>query len=152
MNAVREHDTPVYLGSQIMLQQFMNCGLAAALVTVMSVAVLSPARAEIADYEFRLVQATVKLGDGAVVTVRLIDKRSGAAVPDAIIFATRVDMAPDGMPTMTAPIEALPPTEPGVYRFTTNLMMVGGWRLSLAAKVQGETGTLENELVLRAVP
>ena len=81
--------------------------------------------------------------------MRLVDKRSGAAVPDAVIFATRIDMAPDGMPTMTAPIEALPSTEPGVYRFKTNLMMAGGWRLSLAAKLQGETGTLENKLVLR---
>jgi len=135
-----------------MQRLFSNRGLAAALVTILSVATLSAARADIADYEFRLVQADVKQGDGAVVAVRLVDKRSGAAVPDAVIFATRIDMAPDGMPTMTAPIEALPPTEPGVYRFKTNLMMAGGWRLSLAAKLQGETGTLENKLVLRAVP
>lgn len=135
-----------------MQRLFSNRGLAAALVTILSVATLSAARADIADYEFRLVQADVKQGDGAVVAVRLVDKRSGAAIPDAVIFATRIDMAPEGMPTMTAPIEALPPTEPGVYRFKTNLMMAGGWQLSLAAKLQGETGTLENKLVLRAVP
>lgn len=131
---------------------FPNRGLAAALAIILSTTTLSAARADTADYEFRLVQTDVKQGDGAVVAVRLVDKRSGAAVPDAVIFATRIDMAPDGMPTMTAPIEALPPTEPGVYRFKTNLMMAGGWRLSLAAKLQGETGTLENKLVLRAVP
>lgn len=130
---------------------FRNRGLAAALATILSIATLSTARADVADYEFRLVQADVKQGD-AVVAVRLVDKRSGAAVPDAVIFATRIDMAPDGMPTMTAPIEALPPAEPGVYRFKTNLVMAGGWQLSLAAKIQGETGTLENRLVLRAVP
>jgi hypothetical protein len=28
--------------------------------------------------------------------------------------------------------------------------MAGGWRLSLGAKVQGETGTIENKLVLKA--
>ena len=131
---------------------FPNRGLAAALATILSITTLSAARADTADYEFRLVQTDVKQGDGAVVAVRLVDKRSGAAVPDAVIFTTRIDMAPDGMPTMTAPIEALPSTEPGVYRFKTNLMMAGGWRLSLAAKLQGETGTLENRLVLRAVP
>ena len=54
-------------------------------------------------------------------------------------------MAPDGMPTMTAPIEALPSTEPGVYRFKTNLTMEGGWQLSLGAKIQGETGTLREQ-------
>ena len=125
---------------------------AAALAAVLSMAALSTARADITDYEFQLVQTNVKQGNGAIVAVRLVDKRSGNAVPDAVIFATRIDMAPDGMETMAAPIEALPSTEPGVYRFKTNLMMAGGWRLSLGAKIQGETGTIENKLVLKAVP
>lgn len=122
----------------------------AVLAATLSVAALSVASADPKDYEFRLIQTNIKQGD--VVAVRLIDKRSGKAVPDAVIFATRIDMAPDGMPTMAAPIEALPSTEPGVYRFKTNLIMAGGWQLSLAAKVQGETGTVENRLVLKAVP
>ena len=124
----------------------------AALAAALSVSALSTARADIADYEFRLVQANLKQGDGAMISVRLVDKRTGKAVPDAVIFAMRIDMAPDGMPTMTAPIEALPSTEPGIYRFKTNLTMEGGGQLSLGAKIQGETGTLENKLILRAVP
>jgi hypothetical protein len=72
-------------------------------------------------------------------------------VPDAVIFAKRLDMAPDGMPTMTTPLEPLPSTDPGVYRFKTNLPMEGGWQLSISAKVQGETGTVENKLVLKAL-
>ena len=124
----------------------------AALMVALSVSAVSTVRADIADYEFRLVQTNLKQGDGAMVSVRLVDKRTGKAVPDAVIFAMRIDMAPDGMPTMTAPVEALPSTEPGIYRFKTNLMMEGGWQLSLGAKIQGETGTLQNKLVLRAVP
>lgn len=130
----------------------MKRAAAAALAAALSVAALSSARADITDYEFRLVQTDIKQGNGAIVAVRLVDKRSGKAVPDAVIFATRIDMAPDGMETMAAPIEALPSTEPGVYRFKANLMMAGGWRLSLGAKIQGETGTIENKLVLKAVP
>ena len=122
-----------------------------ALASVLSVAAFSTARADIKDYEFRLVKSDVKQGNGAIVAVQLVDKRSGKAVPDAVIFATRIDMAPDGMPTMAAPIEALPSTEPGIYRFKTNLTMAGGWQLSLGAKIQGENGTLENKLVLKAV-
>jgi hypothetical protein len=61
-------------------------------------------------------------------------------------------MEPDGMSAMTTPVEPLPSTEPGVYRFKTTLTMEGGWRLSLAAKVQGESGTVENRLVLEALP
>lgn len=111
-----------------------------------------PALADIKDYEFQLAQSELKQGNGVVVTVRLIDKRSGKPVPDAVIFTRRIDMEPDGMEMMAAPIEALPSTEPGTYRFKTNLSMAGGWRLSLAAKIQGETGTLENKLILKAVP
>ena len=85
---------------------------------------VSHANAEIRDYEFRLVKAEMKKGD-AEVAVRLVNKKTGKPVPNAVIFAKRIDMAPDGMATMAAPIEQLPSTEPGVYRFKTNLSMAG---------------------------
>lgn len=109
-----------------------------------------PVRADIKDYEFQLVQSEVKEGD-AVVAVRLVDNRTGKPTPNAVIFAKRIDMAPDGMETMTSTLEDMPSTEPGVYRFKTKLTMAGGWRLSLGAKVQGEAGTLENKLVFKAI-
>ncbi len=84
--------------------------------------------------------------------MRLVDKRSGKVVPNAVIFAKRVDMAPDGMAEMVEPIEQLPSADPGVYRFKAAVVMAGRWRLSLSAKVQGETGTLENKLEFKAVP
>lgn len=96
-----------------------------------------------------MVNKELKLGE-SVVAVRLVDKRSGKPVPDAVIFAKRIDMAPDGMPTMDSPIEQVPSTEPGVYQFKTRLTMAGGWQLSLGAKVQGENGTVENKFVLKA--
>jgi hypothetical protein len=124
-----------------------------ALVAALPLAAVSlPALADIKDYEFRLVQSELKHGNGVVVAVQLIDKRSGKPVPDAVIFAQRIDMAPDGMEMMASPIEAMPSIEPGTYRFKTSLVMAGGWRLSLGAKVQGETGTLENKLILKALP
>jgi hypothetical protein len=124
----------------------------AALVGLACMGAVSQAWAGIGDYEFQFVQTQVKKGDGAVVAVRLIDKRSGKPVPDAVIIAKRIDMAPDGMEEMSEPIEQLSSTEPGVYRFKAALVMAGGWRLSLGAKVQGETGTIENKLEFKAVP
>ena len=88
----------------------------------------------------------------ATVAVRLIDKRTAKPVPDAVIFSTRMDMAPEGMEAMTTPVEAQPSTEAGIYSFKTNLSMEGGWRFKLAAKVQGETETVQGELVLQAQP
>jgi hypothetical protein len=116
------------------------------------VALASPALAEVRDYEFQLVQNEAKKGDGAIVAVRLVNKRTGETVPDAVIAARRIDMAPDGMADMAGRIEQLPSTEPGVYRFKANLSMQGSWQLSLAAKVQGENATVESKLVLKVLP
>ncbi len=107
------------------------------------------ALAEIKDYEFQLVDKEVKQGE-ATIAVKLVHKPSGRAIPDAVIFAKRIDMGPDGMEMMTAPLEPLPATEPGVYRFKTDLGMAGNWALSLGAKVQGETGSVDNKLIVKA--
>lgn len=104
------------------------------------------------DYEFQPVSTEVKQGQGSLVSVRLIDKRTGKPVPDAVIFTTRMDMAPEGMEMMTTPVEAASSSEPGVYAFKTNFTMAGGWRFKLAAKVQGEPDTVQGELVLKAAP
>lgn len=117
---------------------------------LLGLALTTAGRADVKDYEFQLVQSELKQGD-AMLDVRLVDKRTRKPVPDAVIFARRIDMAPDGMETMTSIIEPAPPPEPGTYRFNVKLTMTGQWRLSLAAKVQGETGTLESRLVFRAL-
>ncbi|HVX36330.1 MAG TPA: FixH family protein [Hyphomicrobium sp.] len=105
--------------------------------------------ADAKDYEFQLLNKEVKKGE-AVIAVKLVHKPSGRAIPDAVIFAKRIDMAPDGMEMMASPIEAVSSTEPGIYRFKTELPMQGRWQLSLGAKVQGETDTVENKLIIKA--
>ncbi|RWH81214.1 MAG: heavy metal RND transporter [Mesorhizobium sp.] len=126
--------------------------LAGALAAITVTTIFGPATAGSADYAFELVETEVKQGDSATVAVRLFDKRTGGPVADAIIFATRLDMAPDGMEAMTTSVEAMPSDQPGLYRFKTNLMMPGGWQFSVAAKVQGEPDTIESKLVFKAVP
>ncbi|RWK37392.1 FixH family protein [Mesorhizobium sp.] len=125
--------------------------LAGALAAITVATAFGSAKAGSADYAFELVENEIKEGNGAVVAVRLLDKRTGAPVNNAVVFATRMDMAPDGMEAMAAPVEALPSEEPGIYRFKTNLIMAGGWRFSIAAKVQGESETVERRLQFKAV-
>jgi hypothetical protein len=108
------------------------------------------ARADIKDYKFELVDQTVQAGPDKVITVKLMNTKTGKPVPDAVIFATRLDMAPDGMQEMATKIAAMPGGEPGTYKFKATLGMAGRWQLSLGAKVQGETGTVENKLVITA--
>jgi hypothetical protein len=126
-----------------------NAAALAAIVSLCGVSV--PAFADIKDYEFKLVQNEAKKGE-AVIAVQLLNKKTGKAVPDAVISAKRIDMAPDGMAEMATKIEQVSSTEPGVYRFKANLSMEGRWQLSLGAKVQGETGTVESKLVIKATP
>jgi len=116
------------------------------------IAVASPATADVKDFEFQLVQPEVKKGDGAIVTVRLVNKRTGKAVSDAVIVAKRIDMAPDAMAEMKVPIDQVPSATPGTYAFKADISMQGRWQLSLAAKVQGEIGTVQSKLVVKAIP
>jgi hypothetical protein len=108
------------------------------------------ARADIKDYEFKLAEPTVAVGKDKAFTVQLVNKKTGKPVPDAVIFATRLDMAPDGMAEMATKVVREPGGEPGSYRFKAAFGMEGRWLLSLGAKVQGETGTVEGKLVITA--
>jgi hypothetical protein len=108
------------------------------------------ASADIKNYEFKLVEPTVKTGPDKIIAVKLVDKTTGKPVPNAVIFATRLDMAPDGMQEMATKLTPVPGTEPGTYGFKANFSMAGRWQLSLGAKVQGETGTVESKLVIQA--
>jgi hypothetical protein len=124
--------------------------LQAAFIGIAMAGSVTIARADIKDYEFQLVDQTVQAGPDKTITVRLVNKTTGKPVAGAVIFATRLDMAPDGMQEMATMIAPMPGGEPGTYKFKATLSMAGRWQLSLGAKVQGETGTVENKLVITA--
>jgi hypothetical protein len=124
--------------------------LQAAFIGIAMAGSVTIARADIKDYEFQLVDQTVQAGPDKTITVRLVNKTTGKPVPGAVIFATRLDMAPDGMQEMATKIAPMPGGEPGTYKFKATLSMAGRWQLSLGAKVQGETGAVENKLVITA--
>jgi hypothetical protein len=121
-----------------------------ALIGLMFASLPSIALADPKDYDFELVRTSIPLGSEQIITVRLVNKKTGKSVPDAVIFATRLDMAPDGMQEMVTKVTPMPGTEPGTYRFKATFSMQGRWQLSLGAKVQGETGTVESKLVVTA--
>ena len=122
----------------------------AAFIGIAMTGPITTARADIKDYEFQLVDQTIQAGPDKVITVRLMNARTGKPVPDAVIFATRLDMAPDGMQEMATRIAPMPGGEPGTYKFKATFGMAGRWQLSLGAKIQGETGTVETKLVITA--
>jgi hypothetical protein len=150
INARRIAATKDNRGSTMKTSRYSR-GLQAAFIGIaMAGSMTVAAGADIKNYKFELVDQSVQTGPDKIITVRLTNTKTGKAVSDAVIFATRLDMAPDGMQEMVTKVTPMPGAEPGTYRFKVNLSMAGRWQLSLGAKVQGETGTLENKLVVTA--
>lgn len=129
-----------------MLTKFSTAALAATLSLAASAAM-----AGAGDYAFEPVTAQMKKGDDVTLSVRLTNKQTGKPVADAVIFKTRVDMAPDGMAEMESAVAPLPSKEPGVYAFRTDLPMAGRYQVTLSAKVQGEAETVTGKVIVTAI-
>jgi len=128
-----------------MLSKFTTAALAATL-SLAATAALAGA----GDYTFEPVKAEMKKGDDVMLAVRLTNKRTGKPVADAVVFKTRVDMAPDGMAEMESAVAPLPSKEPGVYAFKTDLPMAGRYQVTMSVKVQGEPETVTGKVVVTA--
>ncbi|WP_063996813.1 FixH family protein [Bradyrhizobium sp.] len=128
-----------------MISRFTTAALAATLSLAASAAM-----AAAGDYTFEPVNPEMKKGDDVTLVIRLTNKQTGKPVADAVIFKTRVDMAPDGMAEMESAVAPLPSKEPGVYAFKTDLPMAGRYQVTLSAKVQGEAETVTGKVVVKA--
>lgn len=117
------------------------------LAPVLILAAAFSASAAPEDYAFKIVQSELHPGEGVAIAVSLTDLRTNTPVSDAVIFTTRLDMAPEGMEGMTAPVEAVATDIPGQYQFKVDLAMAGNWRFQIAAKVQGEAETVQGEMI-----
>ncbi len=122
----------------------------AALTGLAMIAAFNNAIAGAEDYTFEPIKVEVKNGAASELAVRLVHKPSGKPVEGAVLFRTRLDMAPDGMAGMLAQHTAMPSDEPGVYRFKADLTMAGGWAFRIMAKVPGEKDTIEGVVVFQA--
>jgi hypothetical protein len=128
----------------------MNNYLRAAVLGLALTTAAPGAFAGAADYAFEPVKVEVKNGAGSELGVRLVRKADGKPVSGAVLFRTRLDMAPDSMAEMTAKHTAVPTDEPGVYRFKADLTMGGGWALHVMAKVPGESETIQGTVEFQA--
>lgn len=101
-----------------------------------------PAFAAPQDYRFEVVGKPHPSGGKEIVQVRLVHVPDNKPVTDAVLFESKADMGPMGMPTMTAPARAVPSSQDGIYRVEVEPGMTGTWAINLVAKVQGEAGTV----------
>src|SRR3954449_7793321 len=114
---------------------FIRHATGAAAVALFLLARISSADAAAGDYRFEVAGNPESVGGKSIVAVRLMHTPDNKPVSGAIIIQIRADMGPDGMQEMTAPVKALPPKEPGMYRFEIEPGMAGGRGLTVAAQV-----------------
>ncbi len=117
-----------------------------ALHTLTAISGCSPSTST--KYEFSTTTTEVSGNATALVDVRIVQQPSGKAVENAVIFDTRLDMSPDSMEGMSAPVTPEGSPEPGVYRFAIVPTMAGRWRLKLSAKIQGEPDTVTGSVIV----
>jgi hypothetical protein len=115
---------------------------ACAITTAFGVAMPAQTLAAAQDYRFEAAGPPAKSGKATIVKIRLVHVPDGKPVPGAVIFQTRFDMGPDGMATMTAPAKVVRASDANLYQLELEPPMGGNWALSLSAKVQGETETV----------
>jgi hypothetical protein len=132
------------------MTNFLARAAASAAAVCFSAMSVTAALAGAKDFEFQPVTVDVKNGNAAEVAVRLVNKTTGKPVEGAVLFRTRLDMAPSSMAEMEAKHVAQPSTEPGVYRFKADFTMAGQWGLMIKAKVPGEADTIEGTVVFNA--
>jgi len=129
-----------------------TCTLIVTIICIFLLIATNRVQANTNNYEFQLIEDVFQIGNRVVIPVRLLDKSTGDLVTNAMIFANRIDMTPDGKPDRDSELAALNSTEPGLYLFRTNLLEIGNWQLTLVAMIPGAEGIIEGRMVLKAVP
>jgi membrane fusion protein, copper/silver efflux system len=124
-------------------------GLAMAVAAGLIVFALSPAIKAASPLTFEALKGEIPMGKAVRLEVRL----SGAGVAPGLVTVTssRIDMGPDGMPTMAAPLRQVESKIPGVLAFEADLVMAGRWALSLTAKVEGQSEPVKGMVIFTVV-
>ena len=99
-------------------------------------------RAAASDYRFEVTGVKAAGAGKTDVALRLFHVADKEPVSGAVVFQVSADMAPDGRPTIKAPANAMPPSQPGLYIIEVEPGVAGNWALRLAAKVPGEAETI----------
>jgi len=116
----------------------------------MAITFASQALATADDYEFQAISSAFKAGKGREISLKLIHKRTKKAVAGAVLTRTALDMSPENMPDTKGKVALDTSKDPSIYRLKADFSLSGVWALKLAAKVPGESQTVQGVLLLRA--
>ena len=96
------------------------------------------------------VSAQVVTGRNVRLTARLLGANGQPVASAIMVTASRLDMGPDGMQTMTSELRQVATTEPGTVVFETDIAMAGRWALRLTSTVAGQAQPVTGVVVFTA--
>lgn len=100
-------------------------------------------------YRWEALETETAVEPNQALVFRLVGA-DGKSVQGAEISDIRLDMSPDGMEAMSAPVSADTATEPGTFAYRADLTMAGRWALHVTANVPGENSPINGEIIFTA--
>lgn len=108
--------------------------------------------AEKPAYRFEPIAQEVLVGKSSRIEVRVLDA-TGKSVPSKSISvqSVRLDMGPDGMAAMDAPLSQIDGSTRDALAFEGDISMAGRWALTITVAVEGSKTPLTETIVFTAV-
>lgn len=109
------------------------------------------ASAQAPSYRFEPVSSEISVGKAVRIAVRLVGgDGQPVSTASATLTSTRLDMGPDGMAMMAAPLKSIDTDEPGVFMFETDIVMAGRWALTVKATLHDAGEAVRGEVIYTA--
>jgi Cu(I)/Ag(I) efflux system membrane fusion protein len=100
---------------------------------------------------FEAVKSEVPVGKDIRIELKLAGIEPAPASQDITVEKSRLDMGPDGMEAMAAPLKPVPGASPGVLAYQADLAMAGRWAFSITARVKGRKEPVTSIVIFTAV-
>jgi Cu(I)/Ag(I) efflux system membrane fusion protein len=102
------------------------------------------------DPRWEAVRSEVPVGKGVRLEVRLVGPDAKPVTGNISVSSSRLDMGPDGMQTMTAPLRPVSSSTQGVIAFETDIVMAGRWALTVTANIAGQAKPASGTVIFTA--
>ena len=106
---------------------------------------------EAAAQTWQAVNPEIPVAKNVRLELRLVGADGKPIAGPVSVKSTRLDMGPDGMGSMTAPVKPVAATTPGTVAFEADIVMAGRWAFSISAAVPGRAEPVSGVVILTAV-
>ena len=100
---------------------------------------------------FEAVKPEVPVGKDIRMVLKIVGIDPAPVSTNVTIEKARLDMGPDGMEAMVAPLKPVPVSPPGVLAYQADLAMAGRWAFSITARIKGRKEPVTSTVIFTAV-